>query len=131
MLRHEGEKGLKQAKFEMKYGASMWVGLVDGQISHRKFVRRGHDFKRWFVDLNEDDIVLFREQTYPGYRGRGIGPAVSRYLMNALLREGGKAYSDCNIHNMSSIRALQKNGFMRIATMKPITRKQALGVDSA
>jgi GNAT superfamily N-acetyltransferase len=130
MLYHEGEKGLKHAEFEMKYGASMWVGLVDGHISHRKFVRRGCDFKQWFVNLNPHDIVLFREQTYPGYRGRGIGPAVSRYLMNTLLSEGCKAYSDCNIHNASSIRALEKNGFVRVAAMKPITRKQALGLDN-
>jgi len=129
-LAQEGQTGLATDRFEMDHGAIMWVGLVDGQLAHRKLIRYGKDFKRWFVDLKENDIVVFRANTYPNYRGLGIGPAISAHLMYSLLRNGGKVYTDCNVNNAPAIRATLKNGYEIIATMKPISREQALGIDA-
>mgnify|MGYP000365612650 CR=1 FL=1 len=129
IITNEGMESLENERLEMMHGATMWAGLVDGQVAHIKLIRYGKDFKRWFIDLDDNDIVLFRERTYPKYRGRSIQAAVTRHILYNLLQNGGRAYIDCNIHNISSIRGIFKSGFEKIATVKPITRKQALGVD--
>ncbi|NCB26473.1 MAG: hypothetical protein EOM62_13515 [Bacteroidia bacterium] len=129
ILTHEGIASLDNERFEMKHGATMWVGFVDGQPAHIKFSRYGKDFKRWFIDIDDHDVVIFRDRTYPEFRGFGAQGDVSKQIMFTLLQNRGKAYCDCSIHNLSSMRGLKKAGFVIIRTKKPITRKQALGVD--
>ena len=122
-----GERMLEIDRLEMDQDANMWVMFIDGQPVTMKFTRRGRYFKRWFVPLQDDDIVVFRGRTFPEYRGRGLHPALTRFMFQRILHEGQRAFTDCKIHNKSSIRAIQKNNWVRIATMKPISRKQAIG----
>jgi hypothetical protein len=124
----EGINSLKAIKFEMHHGALMWCGFVDGQLANYRFSRFGKYFKMWFVDLNDKDIVLFRGKTYPEFRGRGVHGAVGCYIMHVLLKNGGRAFVDCDANNISSIRANAKAGFKKIAEMRPITIEDALGV---
>ena len=130
ILLRGGEKALEKDCFEMNHGAIMWVGFIKGQVVHRIFARRGKHYKQWFVDLDENDIALVRGETFPKYRGLGILSASIQNLMSIMLQDGDKAYVDCNINNKSSIRGLLKIGFVKIAEMRPINRKQALGVDN-
>lgn len=128
ILDSEGKRSLDIAQFEMNHAASMWCGYVDGQLSNYMFSRFGKDFKRWFINLEDNDIVFFRVKTFPEYRGYGLYGIVARYIMHALLHNGGMAFVDCDIHNKSSIRAHSKAGFRILYKMKPITIEQALGV---
>lgn len=111
---------------ELNQEATMWAALVDQNLASILFTRRGYHFKRWFVTLSDDDIVLFRMRTYPEYRGQGIAPLLMRFAMHNSLKQGDRAFIDCRIHNKSSIRCIQKASFNRIATMKPISREEAL-----
>ncbi len=121
------ERTLERDRLQMDQDADMWVMFIDGRPVTMKFTRRGRYFKRWFVPLQDDDIVVFRGRTFPEYRGRGLHPALTRFMFKRILHEGQRAFTDCKIHNKSSIRAIQKNNWARVATMKPISREQALG----
>lgn len=126
---NEGEKRLGSDRFEMNHGAIMWVGFINGNLATCILTRFGKYFKSWFVDLDATDIVYIAGRTYPSYRGRGILSMLILHSMYNLLNNGGNAYLDVNMNNMSSIRAIQKAGFTEIALMKPISKKQSLGVE--
>ena len=46
------------------------------------------------------------------------------------LAAGGHAYTDCRVYNTPAIRSVTKAGFVGIATMRPISRRDALPSDS-
>ena len=112
---------------ELSSGSRLWYGLVDGRLAVVLFTRRGNQYCNWFVPLQPDDMVIFRVRTYPSFRGRGLAPALMRFAMHACLRQDGGALVDCRTDNLPSIRSIEKAGFQRTATMKPITREFALG----
>ena len=124
--RYGGQKTLEIDQQEMEQAAEMWIAIINQQLAGVLFTRRGKDFRRWFVDIQDDDIVIFRMRTYLEFRGRGVAPSLMRYAMYSSLQRGDHVYIDCQVYNIPSIRAIQKAGFMRIATMKPISREQAL-----
>lgn len=124
---HSGAESLETDRREIEQSAVLWVAICDTQPAGVLFTRRGRDFKRWFVPLEREDIVIFRMKTFPEFRGKGIAPALMSFAMRESLNPPDCAYIDCNIFNTPSIRSIAKVGFSQIATMKPISRKQALG----
>jgi RimJ/RimL family protein N-acetyltransferase len=80
--------------------------------------RTGCHFRRWFVPLAADDVVIFRNETRPEFRGRKLNPTL---MLQALQAEAatGSAYIDCRTDNHSSIRSIERTGFRRIATLRP------------
>jgi len=103
------------------------LALLDGRLAGASVSRRGDHFKRWFVPLRPHDVVIFRNRTLPDFRGRGLCPALMRHVMAHELAGDGRAYIDCRVYNKPSICSIEKAGFRRIATMKPLRRKDALG----
>ncbi len=124
-----GRKILKMDQQEMEQSADIWIAIIDQQLAGVLFTRKGKKFRRWFVEIKDDDMVIFRMRTYPAFRGRGVAPSLMRYAMHHSLQGGHKAYIDCRVYNKPSIRAIQKAGFKQFATMKPIKREEALGGD--
>ncbi len=112
---------------EIRDGATMWGASCDGVLASVVFTRRGRDFRRWFLPLRPDDVVVFRLRTYPAFRGRGLAPSLMRQALHEYMQEGNDAYIDCRVYNKPSIRSITKTGFQRIATMKPIRREEAIG----
>jgi RimJ/RimL family protein N-acetyltransferase len=110
---------------EIRAGAALWIGRLDGAVAGAWMSRPGALFRAWFVPLRAGDLVLFRGTTAPELRGRGVSPAMMREIVARDLPPGGSAYVDVSVHNAPSIRAIEKAGFRRIATLKPISRKQA------
>lgn len=76
--------------------------------------------------MEDEDIVIFRVRTYPRFRGRGIAPSLMCHAMSELLAEGGSAWIDCRIYNKPSIRSIEKAGFDRVGTMRPMSRGSML-----
>ncbi len=124
--RQGGQKTLTIDHSELEQNGIMWAAFLDKQLTGVLFTRRGIHFNRWFVKLQHDDIVIFRVRTYPEFRGQGIAPALMNYAINNSLASGDNAYIDCRVYNKPSIRSIEKAGFSLIATMKPISRAQAL-----
>ena len=125
--RHGGERALGKDRAEMQCGAALWVAFIGDEVAGTSMSRRGRDFRSWFVPLADEDIVIFRNRTYPEHRGKGVCPRMMRHIMHTELAEGGMAYVDCRVYNKPSIRSIEKAGFELMATMKPITREAALG----
>ena len=125
VVRWGGVKAWSWDVLEMNDGAALWIGRIDGAIASAWMSRPGSLFRAWFVPLRAADLVLFRGTTAPEFRGRGISPAMMGEIVARALAPGGRAYVDAAVHNAPSIRAIEKAGFRRIATLNPVTRKQA------
>lgn len=110
---------------EMNEGAALWIGRLNGAVASAWMSRPGSLFRAWFVPLRVSDLVLFRGTTGPEFRGRGVSPAMMREIVARALPLGSDAYVDVAVHNAPSIRAIEKAGFRRIATLRPISRKEA------
>lgn len=115
------ERIFETDRFEMEHGAVLWVVLMDGGYVGSSLSRSGRHYLKWFVELEPHDVVIFRNATAPAFRGRGICPALMREIIARELSDGGRAYVDCQIDNKASIRSIEKAGFRRIATLKPIS----------
>lgn len=113
-------------RLELQHGAVLWLGRIGGVLAGVSVSRDGAHFARWFVPLKPADIVIFRNATATAFRGRGVCPALMR---NAIVHEvgaGGHAYVDCRIYNHASIRSIEKAGFARIATCRPLRQADVL-----
>lgn len=121
-----GERRLSMDCRELDEQATLWIALVDGNVASTVFTRRGAQFKRWFLPLRPEDVVVFRLRTYEAYRGRGLAPSLIRFAMHHTVTSPGCAFIDCRTYNMPSIRCIEKSGFKRIAKMRTIQRDWAL-----
>ncbi|HEX7902111.1 MAG TPA: GNAT family N-acetyltransferase [Planctomycetota bacterium] len=120
-----GEKAWTWDVREMDDGAALWIGRLVGAVAAAWMSRPGSLFRAWFVPLRAEDVVLFRGTTAPELRGRGIGPAMMREIAGRSLASEARVYVDVAVHNAPSIRAIEKAGFRRIATCRPVSRKDA------
>jgi hypothetical protein len=112
---------------ELRRGAILWVGIQDNIGVASQFTRRGSQFRHWFLPLLPDDLVVFGGSTAPSARGQGIMPYMIFDHVRCELRGGSCAYADCKVWNAASIRCIEKAGFRRIATMKPLSRRESAG----
>lgn len=124
-----GPQSLETDLWEVRHGAVLWLARIDGRLCGASLSRRGRWFRTWFVPLNPEDLVIFRNRTAPEFRGRGLCPALMNWIIDhEQAGTDARGYVDCRIYNRASIRSIEKAGFRRIATMKPLRRKDALGV---
>ena len=112
------EKHLEIFHRELADHGVMWLAIVDGRLGGYLWSRKGKFVPKWFVPLNEEDLQFFAAVTFDEFRGRGIAPALMRYIMQQEMSGRGMAYVDCAQWNTSAARFFEKAGFTRIATMK-------------
>ena len=118
---------VRSAAEELSKNGVLWVAAVDDRAVASSVSRRGKYFRRWYLPLRDDDMVVFAGSTAPSARGRGVMAAM---LVECFRRDcQGRccALTDCKSWNRAAIRTIEKAGFRRIATMKPLRRKDALG----
>jgi hypothetical protein len=126
MLARGGAAAQETALWELEHHAVQWTGLIDGEFVGTCMSRRGRHFAKWFVPLEGQDIVIFRNWTLPEHRGKGICPSIMRRIIAQELANGGKAHTDCRVYNKPSIRSIEKVGFRRIVTKRPLERSEAI-----
>lgn len=122
-----GAERVAMDAWEMEHGAALWVARVDGRIAGLSMSRRGDRFRKWFVPLTCDDVVIFRNMTLPGFRGRGVCPSLMRHILKEERRPRGRAFIDCRVYNLASIRSIEKAGFRRIGKSRPLSQMEVLG----
>lgn len=130
IIRHTGPHVLDGDVMEIRQGAVLWAGFWGDTVVGTAVTRRGEGFARWLIPLEPKDRVLFRLKTLPPYRGRGIGAFLLRAVALQKPAGGGDAYADCRVFNTASIRTIEKAGFRLVATVKSLTREQALGASA-
>jgi GNAT superfamily N-acetyltransferase len=112
------EKHLEIFRRELADHGVMWLAVVDGKFGGHLWSRKGKYVPKWFVPLNEEDLQFFAAVIFDEFRGRGIAPALMRYIMKQEMNGRGTAYVDCAQWNTPAARFCEKAGFKRIATMK-------------
>jgi hypothetical protein len=117
-------KALDPRQLEMRFaeGARLYVLSFDtGEFGSLMFVKSGREVRRWMIDLQPDDRVIYGAYTNPNKRGQRLWSHLIRHAMLIEKPANGKWYSDCNIYNAPSRTVLLRNGFKIIAT-KPVPK---------
>jgi GNAT superfamily N-acetyltransferase len=126
-LRHLGPPALDGDLMEIRAGGVLWTGVLGDAVVGSTFTRGGAEFARWLLPLEPEDRVIFRLRTLPPYQGRGIGTALLRAVALQEWVKGGNVYVDCAVFHAASVRTFEKAGFRRVATVKSLSREEALG----
>ena len=116
-----GAESVAADQREMRHGAVLWLGRLNGQVATLLLSRAGRHYRKWFLPLRPDDIVVFRFQTLPAFRGRGLIGALLAEVLRQERRGDARAHTDCRVWNTASRRAIEKAGFRHVATMRPMT----------
>lgn len=109
---------------EFPDGGILWLGFVHQQLAACQWSRRGKHFSRWYLPLADDDVVIFGVVTFEEWRGQGLAPAMMQYIASRETGGKGRGYIDCKIWNASSIRAIEKAGFTRLTTLRPLPARK-------
>jgi len=117
---------LEYDRRELEENSTLWIAFCENHVTATVFTRKGKYFRRWFLDLNDDDVVVFRLRTHPDYRGRGLAPSLIRNAIHEVVENNGSAFIDCRTYNKPSIRCIEKAGFKCVAKKKTISREWAL-----
>ena len=126
MARHFGEREVELQRWEMERKAVLWVATVNDRLAGVSMSRLGRYYARWFVPLRARDVVIYRNSTLPAFRGQGVCPAIMHEIVSRQVVADSRAYVDCKIYNKSSIRSIEKAGFQRVATLKPLRARGQL-----
>ena len=117
---------LEMDKRELDDNAILWAALVNGHVTATAFTRKGEHYHGWFLEIQPDDVVVFRLRTHPDFRGRGFAPSLIRHALHEIMDKPRRAYIDCRIYNKASIRCIEKSGFTYVTTKRAIRREWAL-----
>ncbi|MCH8822881.1 MAG: GNAT family N-acetyltransferase [Planctomycetes bacterium] len=120
ILHEEGFFYLNTIRQEFEQNGQLYVGVLHERTVALMWVRKGKYIEQWFVPLTDEDYVLYGMLTFPQYRGRGLIRALAFEAMRKYGDMGGTAHIDCRVWNRSSIRAIEKLGFEKIATARPL-----------
>jgi len=112
------EKHLELIQRELADHGVMWMAFLDGKLAGFLWSRKSKYIPKWFVPLGDDDLQFFAATIFEEFRGRGIAPAMMRYIMEQEMNSRGTAYVDCAQWNKPAARYFEKAGFTRIVTMK-------------
>ena len=118
MVEELGDSASEWLNKEFSEKSVLWLLYVNGEFVARQFIRHGKYFDKWFIPIRDKDYVFMAAGTFPEFRGQGLSPLLKRAIMYHETRNGGLAYVDCKVWNQPAIRALKKNNFRHLATMR-------------
>jgi GNAT superfamily N-acetyltransferase len=118
----KGESYLQVMRREFAEHGVLWLAIMDNELAAYQWSRLGKYTPRWFVPVGENDVLIFATVTMERFRGRGIGPAMMCHIIATETPICGEAYVDCAVWNHPAVRFIEKAGFQRIATLKPLLR---------
>lgn len=95
----------------LRGGYRVYYMVLDGEVAGHIVVAEGG---RRLKVSTERDIVLGPVFTSPSMRGRGIGTAGIRVVLNDLGLEYDSAYEFILNSNLASIRTVEKNGYVLV-----------------
>ena len=109
-----------EASFESEFAnrGTLWVGEIDGVVAATQWCVRGRDLPKWYIALKPSDIVIYAISTFDEFRGRGIQPAMMRYIIENEPRGDGDFYCDVFIWNTVALKNTEKVGYRRFASAR-------------
>jgi RimJ/RimL family protein N-acetyltransferase len=100
-------------------GGHLWVGYLGGQLANLACTRAGDRVGLFFLPMTAECVFISHCVTLPPYRGRGLFPAILRWIVHTLGIKGFKRfYIACNDWNLPSVHAICRAGFHLIGRGK-------------
>ena len=100
-------------------GATLWVGLLNGEPAGFARARPGDRVRNWHEPLGPDDRLVYAMATHRRARGRGVSAAVLRTAV-AAVPAGGAAWADTMVWNAPALAALRRAGFRDLYEADPL-----------
>ena len=111
----EGSLFPDQVTRALEIGGTFWTGIHNDRVLAYQWSRKGNERGNWYVDLKDDDFVLFSIVTHPDARGQGVAPHMMRHIIEEQIKPGYYAYIDCKEWNKASQNSIMKTGFREIS----------------
>jgi len=109
----------KKIKDRFEKGAVLWIIKQDGAIAGFIWSIRGKTVKPYYIPLTPDDVFLFDVEVFDTFRGRGLYPLLTNYMVGKLKSEGViRAFGDIRAWNASSILGAKKTYFHKLAEVR-------------
>ncbi len=116
-----GKKQMLKTLINMKYrGCVLCVGFLYDEPVASVLYRKASNIPYWFIDLQPDDVVFMRGGTVPAHRGKGLFACMHQAMASLLPVDRMNIYSDVSIYNYSSMRSVEKAGWIKICKKKAI-----------
>jgi hypothetical protein len=104
---------------EFANGGVLWIGQIGGTLAASQWCIRGSRLGPWYVPLQPNDLVIYAAGTQNAFRGRGIHPAMIRYIMEHEPHDGGAIYCDALAWNVVAQKNIEKAGYRPILHTSP------------
>lgn len=117
----ESKKTLEIFRREFADNGILWIATVNGQVVAYQWTRRGRDFRRWYMPLQDEDTVIFNTVTSDNFRGRGIAPYMMSQIIAHQLPTGGRVFIDCKEWNRAAQRSIAKAGFRYLQSARRLS----------
>lgn len=105
-------------------GASLSIAIEDDRIgAHLWSLRSSGNYTKYFpfFPIANEDAVVFAGFVHPGFRGQNLMPALIRFNVEGLRREGMRqVFASCKVWNESSSRCIVKGGLRWFGTARPL-----------
>ena len=100
-------------------GARLYVMTSFDDLVGILWTKRGEQIPRWFVDLENADVVIYDAYTVHKFRGRHVRSRLIPYAVDMEVKRGAtRVYADCAASNKSSVRNIQKLGYILVKETK-------------
>lgn len=102
-------------------GTILWFYIINKELVGFVWTIQGNYVAPYYIPILENDVVLFDVDVFPEYRGKGINPIFTNYILKKLKEiEIVRAFVTVAIWNKSSIRTLEKTDFKKFAVVRKL-----------
>ncbi len=100
-------------------GSTLWIIKYQEKTAGMFWTITGTTIEPHYVCITEFDAHLYNGKILDDFRGHGLFPALTHYILGELKKEGFvRAYVETNRGNTAAIRAFEKISVKRVATAR-------------
>ena len=114
LVEEEGDVAVRRMLELFDKGACFWLIFHEREVVGFWWTIRASNLNRWFIDLLDEDVVLFNSYTFRAWRGKHISPAVAEAIVAQETSKAGRAYIDIAAWNKASLKSIAKTGFEQV-----------------
>jgi ribosomal protein S18 acetylase RimI-like enzyme len=95
--------------------AKLWLLKIDEEVAGMVWSLKGKTFAPYFFLLGSNDVHLFNDEIFEGYRGRGLNTILIEKVLRELKTAGiSRVFIDTNLRNKAEIKSLKKTSFKQL-----------------
>lgn len=94
-------------------GGRLWIATINADVAALAWTFCDRRKPPWFLELRDNDSLIWWTVTLPRYRGRGIQKALYNQMVHDCASRGAAyVYVSCAKYNLSSTRVILSAGFV-------------------